>query len=101
MASSSGNRTIKLASYLALITVLVAELFVGVWTQSRCVETGREILKSRKVGEEIKRRKKSFEAELGYLKSPHRILAIGQEKMGLSVPTLNNVVVVPDGEKRQ
>ncbi|MBI5843289.1 MAG: hypothetical protein HZB23_01320 [Deltaproteobacteria bacterium] len=100
MASISENRTFKLASYLVLITVLVCELFVSVWTESRCVAIGRDILKAKRTGEEIKRRKKSFEAELGYLKSPHRILAIGQEKMGLGVPTLNNVVVVPDGNEK-
>lgn len=101
MVKKNENRVLKLSCYLVLITVIVVELFVAVWSQSRCIGIGYEILKAKKTGEEIKRRKKSFEAELGYLKSPHRILAIGQEKMGLKIPTLDNVVVVPDGDQKK
>lgn len=100
MAVKIENRTFKLTAYLVLITVIAVELFLCVWRESRCVELGRDVLKARKEGVEIKRRMKSYEAELGYLKSPHRILKIAQEELGLVVPTLNNVVVVPDGNKK-
>jgi hypothetical protein len=101
MAHKPENRRLKLTCYCLLITVIVSELFMFVWTHSRCRDIGYSILKAERTGDEIRRRKKSFEAELGYLKSPHRILAIGQGQMGLVIPTLNNVVVVPNGDPKQ
>lgn len=101
MALGIESRTFKLSAYLVLITVIAVELSVFVWRESRLIDTGRNILSAKKSGVEIKRRMKSYEAEMGYLKSPHRILTIGQGKMGLVVPTLNNVVVVPDGDTKK
>ncbi len=99
MPARPERRTLKLACYGVFISVIVAELITLAWCKNRCVRLGYEILKAKSAGDEIKRSKSSLDAEIVFLKSPNRILAIGQGRMGLVVPTLSQVVVVPDGTK--
>ncbi len=95
-SKTSRRRNPKLiALWLSLLCVFVVELFVSTWVRVQCVRVGYEISTLTKERQRLTELQDNLRVELARLKSPQRITKIAGEKLGLTLPAPNQVMVMP------
>ncbi|MBF0117903.1 MAG: cell division protein FtsL [Desulfobacterales bacterium] len=85
----------KIVRWIVLVAIFVVELFFYAWCRVQCVRIGYDIQNKIKQQNEIISEQNNFKLEIASLKSPERIAKIAKEKLGLSMPTPNQIVVMP------
>jgi len=96
MKKKAGIRNSKLSIvWLLIMAVFLGEMFAYAWTRMQCIRVGYEITKESKRHEQLVRVQKNLKVELARLKSPNRIAKIATQKLGLVMPTSDQMVVIP------
>jgi cell division protein FtsL len=95
-ASKSRRRNPKvIALWITLLCVFIAELLVYTWLRVQCVRVGYEISTLNREQQRLNELQSNLKVELARLKSPQRITKIAQEKLGLTLPTPKQMMVMP------
>jgi cell division protein FtsL len=84
-----------IAVWITLLCVLVLELLGYAWVRMECVRVGYEISALTKEQQKLNELQANLKVELARLKSPQRITKIAQEKLGLTMPTPKQMMVMP------
>jgi cell division protein FtsL len=84
-----------IALWLTLLCVFIAEFFVYTWVRVQCVRVGYEISALTKEQQRLTEFQANLKVELARLKAPQRITKIAQEKLGLTLPAPNQIMVLP------
>jgi cell division protein FtsL len=79
----------------ALMAVFIAELLLYTWTRVQCTQVGYEINQATQTYQQRVTMQNNLKIELARLKSPERIAAIAQQRLGLGVPNPEQIVVIP------
>jgi cell division protein FtsL len=85
----------RVALWLLLLCVLIAELLVYTWVRVQCVRVGYEIALLNRETLRLTELQDNFKVELARLKSPQRITKIAREKLGLTMPAPRQMMVLP------
>jgi cell division protein FtsL len=95
-AAKSGRRNPKIiALWITLLCVFIVELLVYTWVRVQCVRVGYEISTLNKEQQRLNELQTNLKVELARLKAPQRITKIAQEKLGLTLPTPKQMMVMP------
>jgi cell division protein FtsL len=81
--------------WIVLLCVIIAELLGYAWVRMQCVGVGYEISALTKEQQRLNELQANLKLELARLKSPQRITKIAQEKLGLTMPTPKQMMVMP------
>lgn len=84
----------RIALWLSLLIVFIAELLVTTWVRVQCLNVGYEISALNRETQRLTELQENLKVELARLKSPQRITRIGRE-MGLTMPAPAQVRVLP------
>ncbi|MFO7709669.1 MAG: cell division protein FtsL [Desulfobacterales bacterium] len=84
----------RIALWLSLLMVFIAELLVTTWVRVQCVNVGYEISALNRETQRLAELQENLKVELARLKSPQRITRIARE-MGLTMPGPAQVRVLP------
>lgn len=85
---------------VVMIGFLFAILFVGqfffkTWCGVQCIRTGYEISEAINKQERLINIQKNLKIELVHLKSPQVLMKIAKEKLDLTIPGPDQVIVIP------
>lgn len=97
------NRKLKpklLTPRVVVIGFVFAVLFVGefffkTWCGVQCIRTGYEISDALHKQERLTNIQKNLKIELVHLKSPEVLMKVAKEKLDLSIPGPEQVIVIP------
>jgi cell division protein FtsL len=84
-----------IALWIALLGVFITELLGYTWARTQCVQVGYEISALSKEQQRLNELQANLRVELARLKAPQRITRIAQEKLGLTLPTPKQTLVMP------
>jgi cell division protein FtsL len=85
----------RLAVWIFLLCVFIAELLIYTWVRVQCVRVGYEISALTKEQQRLTELQANFKIELARLRAPQRIIRIAQEKLGLTLPSSKQMMVMP------
>ena len=89
------GRRKQAAIWVAVMAVFMAELLFYTWTRVQCTRVGYEISRIRDAGNRQATLRNNLKIELARLKSPKRVEDIARTRLGLNVPTPDQVIVIP------
>jgi cell division protein FtsL len=92
---SRRRNTKLLVLWIALLCVFIAELLIYTWVRVQCVRVGYEISALTKEQQRLTELQANLKVELARLRAPQRIIRIAQEKLGLTLPTSKQMMVMP------
>jgi cell division protein FtsL len=81
--------------WVALLCIVIVELLGYAWVRMQCIGVGYEISALTKEQQKLNELQANLKVELARLKSPQRITKIAQEKLGLTMPTPKQMMVMP------
>jgi cell division protein FtsL len=81
--------------WVAVMAVFMAELLFYTWTRVQCTRVGYEISRVRDAGSRQATLRNNLKIELARLKSPKRVEDIAKSRLGLTVPTPDQIIVIP------
>lgn len=84
-----------LVLWITLLCVFIAELLIYTWARVQCVRVGYEISALTKEQQRLTELQANLKVELARLRSPQRIIKIAQEKLGLTLPTSKQMMLMP------
>jgi cell division protein FtsL len=84
-----------LAVWVCLFSVFIAELLIYTWVRVQCVRVGYEISELTKEQQRLNELQANLKVELARLRTPQRIIRIAHEKLGLTLPTSRQMMVMP------
>ena len=94
--SKSRRRNPKmLVLWITLLCVFIAELLIYTWARVQCVRVGYEISALTQEQQRLTELQANLKVELARLRSPQRIIKIAQEKLGLTLPTSKQMMLMP------
>lgn len=94
--SKSRRRNPKmLVLWITLLCVFIAELLIYTWARVQCVRVGYEISALTQEQQRLTELQANLKVELARLRSPQRIIPIAQEKLGLTLPTSKQMMLMP------
>lgn len=93
-AESTGKAGRGTTLWLLLLAFFMAELFIYTWSRVQCVNTGYQISRASKARKEAEAVQKRLKVELAHLNSPARIGKIAKQRLGLTMPRAEQVVVI-------
>ena len=79
---------------MIILSLFISELLIYTWARVQCVNVGYEINTATRKNIDLKAVKKNIQIELARLKSPERISKIAKERLSLTTPTPEQVIVV-------
>ncbi|MFP4475392.1 MAG: hypothetical protein ACLFOY_07505 [Desulfatibacillaceae bacterium] len=80
--------------YGILLAVLFIVVGIAAWSSTQCTRVGYEISTVAAERAALTSLRERLRVELAHLKSPERIIRIGNEELGLVMPDSEQVVVV-------
>jgi cell division protein FtsL len=98
MTSKNANavRSMKMTGlWFMLMSVFIAELLFYTWIRVQCTQIGYEINQATETYQQRVTMQNNLKIESARLKSPERIAAIAQQKLGLHVPKPEQIVIMP------
>jgi cell division protein FtsL len=84
-----------LALWIFLLCVFIAELLIYTWVRVQCVRVGYEISTLTQEQQRLTELQANLKVELARLRAPQRIMRIAQDKLGLTLPTSKQMMVMP------
>jgi len=79
---------------MIILSLFISELLIYTWARVQYVNVGYKINTETRKNIDLKAVKKNVQIELARLKSPERILKIAKERLSLTTPTPEQVIVV-------
>jgi len=76
------------------MAIFSAELFIYTWSRIQCVKTGYEIAKESNRNLKLATLQNNLKIEIARLKSPRRIVKIATTKLGLVMPTTEQIIII-------
>ncbi len=92
--ANTRRRPRRIALWLSLLLVFIAELLLTTWVRVQCNNLGYEIATLNRETQRLVELQDNLRVELARLKSPQRITRIARE-MGLTLPAPAQVMVLP------
>ena len=89
------RRLKELGFWIILLLFFISELFLYTWCRVQCVAIGYEISKIAYLQKEITALRNNLKIELASLKSPARIAEIAKSRLGLTMPTPEQLILIP------
>ncbi|MBL7178706.1 MAG: cell division protein FtsL [Pseudomonadota bacterium] len=89
------RRLKELGFWIILLLFFISELFLYTWCRVQCVAIGYEISKIAYRQKEITALRNNLKIELASLKSPARIAEIAKSRLGLTMPTPEQLILIP------
>jgi cell division protein FtsL len=93
IAKGPGRGTTAL--WALLLSLFIVEFFFYAWCRMQCVQVGYAIAAESRKGQELKALQNSLNIELARLKAPERINQIARKRLGLELPTSQQMILVP------
>ena len=84
-----------IAVWIALFCIFIVEFLGYAWVRTQCFGVGYEISALMKEQQGLNELQANLRIELARLRSPQRITRIAQEKLGLTLPTPRQTLVMP------
>ena len=78
-----------------LILLFVGELFFYTWCRVQCTRMGYVITQSEREYKKLLSMRRNLKIESARLKTPERISRTARERLGLVMPTPNQMVIMP------
>jgi cell division protein FtsL len=91
----NSRRTGRWGVWIILMSIFIGELLVYTWCRVQFVKVGYEISQATDTYQQLITNQNNLKVELARLKSPERIAKIAMEKLGLSMPTPEQMIVLP------
>ena len=85
----------SIALWGAFLGVFIAELLFYTWCRVQSTQISYDISRARKTHREYLTMQNNLKIEIARLKSPERLQMIAQNKLGLSMPTPKQVILLP------
>jgi cell division protein FtsL len=85
----------EMGIWIIFMVFFISELFLYTWSRVQCVGIGYEISKAASHHKELKILRKNMKIELASLKSPVRIAEIAKNRFGLTMPTPEQMIIIP------
>lgn len=98
MSRNSRNKPQRLkvvGIWIIFMFFFISELFLYTWSRVQCVGIGYEISQAASHHKELKILRKNMKIELASLKSPARIAEIAKNRFGLTMPTPEQMIIIP------
>ena len=89
------RRLKELGFWIILLLFFISELFLYTWCRVQCVAIGYEISKIAYRQKEITTLRNNLKIELASLKSPAKIAEIAKSRLGLTMPTPEQLILIP------
>ncbi|PIE71142.1 MAG: hypothetical protein CSA22_03710 [Deltaproteobacteria bacterium] len=83
-----------LVVYLVWVAVLVGEVFFWTWCRVECRQIGYRHAEAEARRQELRSRQTQLRIELGYLASPREISQQAEKKLGLTMPSQKQMVII-------
>jgi cell division protein FtsL len=83
------------AVWICLLCVVIAELLAYTWVRVQWFQVGYEISNLTKEQQHLNELQANLKVELARLRAPQRIIRIAQEKLRLTLPASNQMMVMP------
>jgi cell division protein FtsL len=80
---------------LMFLLLFVGEFFFKTWCGVQCIRTGYEISDALNKQDRLANIQKNLKIELVHLKSPQVLMKIAKEKLDLTIPNPEQVIVIP------
>ena len=90
----TSRRLKAIGMWMIILSLFISELLIYTWARVQCVNVGYEINKASRKNVELNAVKKNIQIELARLKSPERISKIAKERLSLTVPAPDQIIVV-------
>ena len=81
--------------WLILMLFFIVELFFCTWCRVQCIRTGYEISREARRHQNLITLQNNLRIELARLRSPERIAKIAEQKLGLVMPTSEQMIIIP------
>jgi cell division protein FtsL len=89
-------RSLKIIGlWFILMTVFICELLLYTWIRVQCTRIGYEVNQATEMYQQRVTMQNNLKIELARLKSPERIAAIAQGRLGLNAPKPEQIVIIP------
>jgi len=88
------QRLKTIGMWMIILSLFISELLIYTWARVQCVNVGYAINKTTRKNMELTAVKKNIQIELARLKSPERISKIAKERLRLTTPTPEQIIVV-------
>jgi len=86
------NKTLLLIIFM---TIFLTEFLFFTWCRVQTIGAGYEISKETKHHQNLITLKNNLKVELARLKSPERIAKIAKNQLGLTMPTQEQMIIIP------
>lgn len=77
------------------LVLFVAEFFLKTWCGVQCIRVGYEIADTLGKQERLVNMQQNLKIELVHLKSPQVLMTVAKEKLELTIPSPEQVIVLP------
>ncbi|MGD8366212.1 MAG: septum formation initiator family protein [Desulfobacterales bacterium] len=81
--------------WMVLLAVFIAELLFYTWCRVQYVRTGYELAEQTQRSQRLAALQNQLKIELAHLKNPKRIAEIARRRLGLSMPSAGQTIVLP------
>ena len=78
-----------------LMSIFIGELLFYTWCRVQCVRSGYEITIEKNHHRNLLTVQKNLKIERTRLKSPERVIKIAKEQLGLTIPSSEQIMVIP------
>lgn len=80
---------------MILLIGVLAEVFFATWCGVQCRRTGYELVQAREEQEKLEEMRKKLQIERVRLESPQILGSYAREKLGLTTPKPDQIVIMP------
>jgi cell division protein FtsL len=80
--------------WLIFMFFFIVELFFYTWCRVQCIRTGYEISRAASKHQGLVTLQNNLRIELARLRSPERIAKFAEQKLGLAMPTSEQLIVI-------
>ena len=88
------QRLKTIGMWMIILSLFISELLIYTWARVQCINAGYEINTAARKNAELTAVKKNIQIELARLKSPERISQIAKERLSLTTPTPEQIIIV-------
>jgi cell division protein FtsL len=89
---------LKYSPFIFVTLVLMAVALVYVWSHIRMTELEYKVAEEMSIKESLLEEQRKLKVEIATLKSPQRLEAIAKEKLQMSYPTRDQVIILKNDD---
>jgi len=80
---------------LVFLSLFIMGFFFKAWCGVQCIRTGYDVTNAKKQQQDLLHMQKYLTIELVHLKSPQMLAKIAKERFELTIPTPEQVIIIP------